>query len=433
MPPLAKPLTDTEVDKKSGPKKGTYRKADGNGLYLEIRPSGLKTWLVRARLPNGKQTAAITIGHYPEEVPITGMSLAQARVRALEIHRAAKLGLPIKGLNAQKQESRRLVAEQQADAMQSASDAERHTLKVVSTKWLAEKRPTWQPETYRKARLIVETYLIPQLGALDMRTLTTKDVKPALLEMAKKVPVLARKAKQHVGSIVGYAIDEGMRSDDAVLRLNNLLPKHEGGHIPAITESERELESLLKAIEHYDNRVVRAALKLAMLTAQRPGIVASARWSEMNLAAAEWNVPGKNPDGSNRMKTGKDFSTSLPTQALHVLEEMRLLTGGMEYVFPPLAQQRTPHLHRDSLGAALRNMGFRGKHSTHGFRATLRTVGRERLNFDIDVLEQQLAHAPKDQVEAAYARVKFKQQRREKMQEWADYLDSLRTVTISEE
>lgn len=81
MPTLAKPLTDTDL-KKSGPKKKTYRKADGNGLYLEIKPSGLKTWLVRVRLPDGKQTSAITIGHYPEEVPITGVSLAQARVRS---------------------------------------------------------------------------------------------------------------------------------------------------------------------------------------------------------------------------------------------------------------------------------------------------------------------------------------------------------------
>jgi integrase len=95
-------------------------------------------------------------------------------------------------------------------------------------------------------------------------------------------------------------------------------------------------------------------------------------------------------------------------------------------VFPPQARQTTPHLHRDTLSKALREMGFQGEHSAHGFRASLRTLGREQLKIDVDVLEAQLAHAPKDEVQAAYARVKFKEARREMMQAWADYLDKLR-------
>lgn len=79
------------------------------------------------------------------------------------------------------------------------------------------------------------------------------------------------------------------------------------------------------------------------------------------------------------------------------------------------------------MSKALREMGFQGEHTTHGFRASLRTLGRERLGIDVDVLEAQLAHAPKDEVEAAYARVKFREKRREVMQRWADYLDELRS------
>ncbi|GGA16489.1 tyrosine-type recombinase/integrase [Dyella nitratireducens] len=432
MPELARPLTVTQISKAKG-QKTPYRLADGNGLYLEVRPSGRKSWLIRCRLPNGKQSPAIVIGHFPEDIPETGLSLADARTKAITLIRAVEGGEAVKGVNAAKRDRRSARVSEIAAAAQQAAEAERFSFRTVATRWLSEKRPTWQSETYRKARLIVETYLIPKLGDVDMRTLVTKDVKPVLLGMASKVPVLARKAKQHVGSIVGYAIDEGMRADDAVLRLNNLLPKHEGGHLPAITENENELKELLKAIERYDNRVVRAALTLTMLTSLRPGIIASARWSEMDLAAAEWRVPGMELDGRNRMKTGKDFTTSLPKQALRALEEMRLFTGGTEYVFPPLARQKTPHLGRDSLSKALREMGFRGKHTTHGFRATLRSMGRERLNYELDMLEQQLAHAPKDQVQAAYARVKFKEQRRQKMQEWADHLDRLRDEDHSKE
>jgi hypothetical protein len=126
------------------------------------------------------------------------------------------------------------------------------------------------------------------------------------------------------------------------------------------------------------------------------------------------------------MKTGQDFSTSLPQQALVVLREMHERNMGGEYVFPPQARQNSPHLSRDALSKALRDMGFQGEHTTHGFRASLRTLGRERLGIDVDVLESQLAHAPKDEVEAAYARVKFREKRREVMQSWADYLDVLK-------
>jgi integrase len=182
----------------------------------------------------------------------------------------------------------------------------------------------------------------------------------------------------------------------------------------------------MRAIDDHPNRVVRAALILAALTAMRSGVVASARWSEMDLDAGEWKIPGKNSDGTNRMKTGQDFSASLPGQALVVLREMRERNMGSDYVFPPQARQNTPHLSRDALSKALRDMGFRWKHTIHGFRASLRTLGRERLGIDVDVLEAQLAHAPKSEVEAAYARVKFKNQRRAVMQSWADYLDDLK-------
>jgi hypothetical protein len=67
-------------------------------------------------------------------------------------------------------------------------------------------------------------------------------------------------------------------------------------------------------------------------------------------------------------------------------------------------------------------MGFKGQHATHGFRAMLRTVARERLKIDVDVLEAQLAHAKKDEVQAAYDRARFEDERRQVMQTWADFL-----------
>lgn len=52
----------------------------------------------------------------------------------------------------------------------------------------------------------------------------------------------------------------------------------------------------------------------------------------------------------------------------------------------------------------------------------LRTVARERLKIDIDVLEAQLAHAKADNIQAAYDRARFEDERRVVMQSWADFL-----------
>jgi hypothetical protein len=54
-----------------------------------------------------------------------------------------------------------------------------------------------------------------------------------------------------------------------------------------------------------------------------------------------------------------------------------------------------------------------------------RTVARERLNIDADVLEAQLAHAKRGEVQKAYDRTRFDDARRQAMTKWADYLDEL--------
>ena len=421
MPRLAKPLTELQISK-ARPKLKAYNFADGNGLYLTVSPAGRKTWLVRYRLAGSSTHAPATIGHYP------GLTLADARVRALEIQRDAKQGIATVGARKAQQAAAMAGDAETAAEEQVLAETQRVTFRAVSGRWLAERRPGWAAETFRKARLVVDSYLIPKLGNADMRMLETKDVRPVLIEMAAKTPQLARKARQYVGSIVEHAIHEGLRSDESALRLARSLPTFRSGHMPAVTDDEGRLGAVMRGIDKHENRVVRAALTLAALTVMRSGVVASARWSEISLSTGEWKIPGKNPDGTNRMKTGQDFSTSLPTQARLVLNEMHERNAGGEYVFPPQARQITPHLSRDSLSKALRDMGFQGEHTTHGFRASLRTLGRERLGIDVDVLEAQLAHAPKDEVQAAYARVKFKEQRRKVMQAWADYLDGLRAA-----
>jgi integrase len=63
----------------------------------------------------------------------------------------------------------------------------------------------------------------------------------------------------------------------------------------------------------------------------------------------------------------------------------------------------------------------------HGFRAMARTILDEVLNYRVEWIEHQLAHTVKDANGRAYNRTAHLPQRREMMQGWADYLDTLKS------
>jgi hypothetical protein len=79
----------------------------------------------------------------------------------------------------------------------------------------------------------------------------------------------------------------------------------------------------------------------------------------------------------------------------------------------------------NTINSALKRLGYGGEQTAHGFRATARTMLDEILEQRVDFIEHQLAHKVKDNNGTAYNRTKFLNNRREMMQEWADYLESL--------
>ena len=384
MPKLAQQLSDVAI-RKARPQSKPYSMASGRGLRLEVMPTGVKQWVARYRTREGKQRTKV-VGIYPD------MGIADAHKATEDLQQQVRMGEAPVGLHDRIKAAAQALTLDQVEEQQRARDAREHSFTVVSDAWLEDRKPGWATSTYDKAVFIVRKRLQPHIGNLDMRTMASKDVVSVLRQLGADAPSLARKARQYLNGVTEYGIQRGMRGDDQVLRLRGVLPKYRGGHIPAVTKVQG-IGPLMQAILAYDSRVTRGGLLLAAYTACRPGIVAAAAWEEIDLDRAEWAIP------ATKMKTGVDHVVSLPRQALDVLAEMRQY-GGEVFVFP--GSQSNEHMHRDALSKALRSMGFQGRHATHGFRAMLRTVARERLKIDVDVLEAQLAHAKKDEVQAAY-------------------------------
>lgn len=332
---------------------------DGGGLYLEVTDQGARYWRLKYR--HGGKEKRISLGVFP------AVPLAEARKR-----REAARALLSQGVDP---------GEQRKADRDEELRAARGTFGAVCADWLAFKGKSWAPESARKADYVTRTYLLPPLKSKRVADLTHRDVLPVLEKLAEHAPDLARKARQYAQGIVRHAIRGGLRDEGRLLILDDALPKATPGHIPAHTLPE-EIAALLAAVRAYPTEVTRAALLMCAYTAQRPGTVSAMRWDE--IEASEWRIPAE------KMKTRHAHIVPLPRQALALLEAMKPYTAGREFVFPALARQSTPHLHRDALSNALRRMGFAGKHATHGFRGMLRTAGRERLGIDSDVLEAQL-------------------------------------------
>ncbi|MGX5672177.1 tyrosine-type recombinase/integrase [Thermomonas fusca] len=373
---------------------GQGKHFDGGGLYLEVMPTGSRIWRLKYRHA-GKESRA-TLGHFPE------VGLTTARADAAKARALLRDGIAPNDAKAAKHEADRR--------------AKGAAFPIVAAEWLADRKPGWADETHRKAAYVVDTYLAPKLRRVSITTLTTRQAVDALAGIP---PSLAAKARGYLGQIVTYAMRKGLREDGRVLSLHGALPKVDKGHIPAAVDVA-DVRKLVRAVAAYPIHVTRAALTIAMLTAQRPGTVARMEWAEVDLEAAEWVIP------PGKMKTKHAHLVPLSRQAVDTLRAMLPYSEGRQFVFPALYRQTTPHLHRDALSNALRNMGFQGKHATHGFRGMFRTMARERLGVAADVLEAQLAHAKKDEIQKAYDRTAFVKERESVMQAWADYLDNLR-------
>jgi integrase len=151
------------------------------------------------------------------------------------------------------------------------------------------------------------------------------------------------------------------------------------------------------------------ALEFAILTAARSGEVRGATWTEVDLKAAVWVVPG------NRMKMGREHRVPLSPPVMALLNALPRMAG-TDLLFPA---PRRGALSDMTLSAVVRRMNVAAV--PHGFRSTFRDWASERTNYPRDVAEMALAHAIGDKVEAAYRRGDLFEKRRRLMADWATF------------
>nr|WP_280153090.1 tyrosine-type recombinase/integrase [Piscinibacter sp. XHJ-5] len=138
----------------------------------------------------------------------------------------------------------------------------------------------------------------------------------------------------------------------------------------------------------------------------RPGELRFAEWPEIDLDAAMWTVPAMRMKRELREKLhGAPHLVPLPKQSIAVFRDLHILTGHAKMVFRG-ERHHDRAMSENTINAALRAIGFSADKVTGiAFRATARTMLHERLGFDRNVIEAQLAHSLSDSLGRAYNRI----------------------------
>lgn len=390
-------LTDIAC-KSAKPKEKAYKLSDGGGMFLHVMPHGSRLWKLKYR-HLGKENL-ISLGAYPQ------ISLAAARDKREAIKKALKEGIDP---SLAKKEEKRL-AKHNAD----------NTFEVIAREWHEHSKEKWNPIYRDNIIHRLEMDIFPEIGSRPVKDITPPQILDAMRKIERRgAHEMARRALQTTGQIFRYAVATGRAESDPTRDLKGALKPFKRGHFAAL--ESKELPEFLKVLGRNDSRLFPQtirAVKLLMLTFVRTSELIGARWEEFDFEAGLWEIPAV------RMKMKKAHVVPLSRQAMELFLEQRELTAQWEWVFPNQVRSRKPMTNNTVL-MALRRMGYQGKMTGHGFRALAMSTIKEKLGYRHEVVDRQLAHVPANQVDKAYDRAQFLDDRTKMMQEWADYLDGL--------
>lgn len=360
------------------------RYMDGDGLMLDVKASGSKSWVVRLQ-SNGKRRD-YGLGS------IKDVSLSDARELARDYRRKVRLGIdPIK-------------ARQAASAVPTFAEAAATVHEEHKRSWRNSKHQAQWLST-------LENYAFPFIGRLPVHEVSTGMVRDLLAEVWIAKPETARRVRQRVGAVLDYAHGKGWREPFVMSAVNRALPRQprKTGRFEAMPYSE--VPNFFTRLGERES-MGRLALKLLILTAARSGEVRLARWSEIDLDTHTWTIPAE------RMKAGKKHVVPLSAAAVVLLKQAaELRTAGTELIFPGL--KRGKPLSDMTLLKILKDLGVEA--TVHGFRSSFRDWCAEETPFAGEIAEAALAHAIPNKVEAAYRRTTFFEKRREMMEAWASF------------
>lgn len=399
-------LTDTFIKnstKHTGKPSGD-KYTDGAGMYLLVTAAG-KYWRMNYRFDGKRKTLAL--GTYPE------VSLAKARVKREKAREQLADGIDPSALKRIEKTARLLAVD--------------NTFKAIALEWFDSKAGGWSASHAEKTKDRMEKNIFPWLGDRQLTEIEAPEVLATLRRIEARGAIdTTHRIKSIMSTVFRYAIATGRAMRNPAADVGVALKTTVKGHHSAITEPKRFAQLMRDVHTYSGSNITRAAMQIHALTFQRPNEIRNMEWSEVDLELGVWKVPAARMKGNlERKANGQAHTVPLSKQAVAILKDLQPLTGHHQKVFPS-ERGEGRSISENTVRQALRTMGYLD-HVPHGFRASARTLIREELHYDKEVIERQLSHGSDEALGGAYDRTQFLSERQKMMQLWADYLDRLRT------
>lgn len=379
------------------PRDKEYKLYDANGLLLKVKPNGTKAWQFKFRcLRNGRRVEkSLSLGLWDE------VSLKEAREKCIEAKRAV----------ADNKDPAALKQQQKAIAVENSNNS----FQAVAEEWHKLSAPRWKPGYAAKLWRRLELHILPAIGQKPIAEIGALEVINLIkqLEGDKKTET-THKIFQDCRAVFQHAFLHQKVQFNPLNGIRGILQPHVTTSHPTL--SANQLPDFLARLRTVQTTALnKTAVELLMHTFVRQGEMRRGKWANIDFDKAEWRIP------AGDMKMKQEHVVPLSSQMIAMLKRLKILTAGSEYLFPSQNRQKNPFMSENTVNKVIHDMGFKGQLVGHGFRAMASTILNEN-GFPPDVIERQLAHAPRNKVRAAYNRALYMEKRRKMMQWWSDYL-----------
>ncbi|MFM2589481.1 tyrosine-type recombinase/integrase [Vibrio sp. TBV020] len=393
MSHLLNKLTALRVKEAKGKEK-PYRIGDGGGLYLLVKPNGLKYWEFRYRSRLTGKPTLLGLGS------LDVVTLKKAREKAHTMRVMLSDGIDPK----------------QARLQQARLNLEEHanTLLFISEKW-KETKNRLKPKTLHDNWRKLEIHAFPSLGSVPINQITPLLVQDSLKPLVKRGKLeTVKRVVQLLNEIMTYAINSGLLQHNVIAGVGKTFESPEVTHMAAL--KPKEISELLRTVATANMYLAtKCLIEFQLHTMARPGEAAGAKWEEIDLARRLWIIPAE------RMKMKREHRVPLTDHTIAILNRMQPVSGHRVYVFP---SNRSPKRSIDSetINKALGRIGFKNRTTAHGLRSLASTTLNEQ-GFAPDIIEAALAHQERNAIRAAYNRTDYLERRREMMEWWSTYIE----------
>lgn len=350
----ARSLTDVEVRSlKAEPgKRLDIFDAKARGLCLRVSV-GAKSWSFVYRAKGNARLRRLTIGDYP------AWSLAAAREKALALRRMVQDGMDPAA-----------EAKTRAQALMVAGLIERFIERYAKAKL----------RSWKDYEAVLQRDVIPTLGHRPAAAVSRAEVADLLDKVAARAPVLANRLQNTISSVFSWALSEGLVTANPVTGLRK---RHQEVAKERVL-SDEEIVAFWKATAGIAP-AYRDALRLALLTGQRPGECAGIRASELDLKEGIWTLPAA------RTKNKLEHAIPLVGEALEITRRLSEGARSDQLIVTPRGKVLTAQNLAKAM-EALRDGLFDEPVTAHDLRRTAATL-MGRLEIDQMTIGRVLNHA----------------------------------------